>query len=214
MKYEILYRPAYSVLKVNLDPGEGIEAEAGALMMIEGDVEVKTKSRGLLRALTTGESLFVNVYKAGGSPATLWLSPPIPGDVMYIRLDGSKGVIVNDKCYLASHGDIRHRVVWRGLRGIFGGGGLMWLHFTGVGGVWVNAYGSIVEREVKPDEKLTIDNVHLVAMDDSLEYDIRKFGSLKTLLFGGEGFVFKVRGIGKIYLQSRNPTIWYMKAKS
>ena len=211
MKHEILYAPAYSVLKIDLEPGESVEAEAGALMMVEGDIEVKTKSRGLLRALTTGESLFVNIYRAKGSPATVWLAPPIPGDIRYIRLDGTKGVIVNDKCYLASHGNVKHKVVWRGLRGIFGGGGLMWLHFTGVGGVWVNAYGSIIEREVKLGEKLVIDNTHLVAMDDTLDYSIRKFGGLKTFFFGGEGFVFTVRGVGRLLLQSRNPAIWYTR---
>lgn len=208
-----MYKPAYSVLKVELEHEESIEAEAGALMMIEGDVEVKTKSRGFLRALTTSESLFVNIYVAKSSPTTLWLSPPIPGDIMYIPLDGSRGVIVNDKCYLASHGDVKHKIVWRGLRGIFGGGGLMWLHFTGIGGVWVNAYGSIVEREVRPGEKLTIDNVHLVAMEDTLEYNIKRFGSLKTMMFGGEGFVFRVHGLGKIYLQTRNPATWYTRSR-
>ena len=213
MEYEILYRPSYSVLKVKLPRGERVEAEAGALMMYEGDVEVKTKSRGLLRALTTSESLFVNIYEAKSDEAYIWFSPPVPGDIVYIPLDGSKGVIVNDKSYLASHGDVKHRVVWRGLRGVFGGGGLMWLHFTGVGGVWVNAYGSIIEREVRPGESLTIDNVHLVAMDDTLEYDIKKFGGLKTFLFGGEGFVFRVRGHGRLYLQSRNPAIWYTTRK-
>ncbi len=212
MKYDILYRPSYSVLKVDLSPGESVEAEAGAMMMIEGDVEVKTRSRGLLRALTTGESLFVNTYIARDRPATLWLAPPIPGDIAYIPLDGGKGVIVNDKCYLAAHGSVEHKVVWRGLKGVFGGGGLMWLHFTGVGGVWVNAYGSIIERDVKPDDRLTIDNVHLVAMDDTIGYSIRKFGGLKTFLFGGEGFVFTTKGAGKLYLQSRNPAIWYTRS--
>ena len=210
MKHEILYAPAYSVLKINLEPGESIEAEAGALMMVEGDIEVKTKSRGFLRALTTGESLFVNIYRARES-ASVWLAPPIPGDIRYIRLDGAKGVIVNDKCYLASHGNVKHKVVWRGLRGVFGGGGLMWLHFTGVGGVWVNAYGSIIEREIKPGEKLVVDNTHLVAMDDTLDYNIKKFGGLKTFFFGGEGFVFSVRGAGRLLLQSRNPAIWYTR---
>jgi len=209
MEFEILCKPSYSVLKVKLRRGESVEAEAGALMMYEGDIEVKTRSRGILRALAGGESLFVNVYVARSSEACIWLAPPLPGDIVYIPLDGSRGVIVNDKAYLASHGDIEHRVVWRGLRGVFGGGGLLWLHFRGVGGIWVNAYGSIIEREVKPGESLVIDNVHLVAMDDTLDYEIRRFGSLKTLLFGGEGFVFRVRGHGRLYLQSRNPAIWY-----
>ncbi len=208
MRYEILYKPAYSILKVELEERESVEAEAGALMMINGEVEVKTKSRGLLRALTTSESLFINKYVAR-SKSTLWFAPPVPGDIAYLELRGGLGFIVNDKCYLASHGDVEHKVVWRGLKGLFGGGGLMWLHFTGHGGVWVNAYGAIVIKNVEPHENLVIDNVHLVAMEDTLDYEIRRFGSLKSFMFGGEGFVFKVKGIGKLYLQTRNPAIWY-----
>ncbi len=211
MKYEIVYKPVYSVLKIDLEPGEQVEAEAGALMMYEGDVEVRTKSRGLLRALATRESLFVNIYRAR-SHATLWLAPPFPGDLIYIKLDGTKGLIVNDKCYLASHGNVEHKVVWRGLKGVFGGGGLLWLKFTGIGGIWVYAYGGIVEKEVTLGTQLVIDNTHLVAMEDTLDYKIRRFGGLKTFFFGGEGFVFTVRGKGKIYIQTRNPAIWFTKS--
>jgi len=56
-----------------------------------------------------------------------------------------------------------------------------------------------------------LDNTHLVAMDDTLDYSIRKFGGLKTFFFGGEGFVFTVRGSGRLLLQSRNPAIWYTR---
>ncbi|RLG72465.1 MAG: hypothetical protein DRO23_10405 [Thermoprotei archaeon] len=115
-------------------------------MMVKGNVEVKTKSRGLLRALVTRESLFVNIYKARSSSATLQLALPIPEGIRYIKLGGAKGVIVNDKCYLACHGNVQHKVVWRGLRGIFGEGGLMWLHFTGVGGIWVNIPTEVLLR--------------------------------------------------------------------
>ena len=210
MKYEILHRPSYSILKIDLEPGEEIKAEAGALMMTEGDVRVSTKSRGILRALSSSESLFINIYRAEDR-ASIWLSPPVPGDVMYIPLNGTSGVIVNDRCYLADHGNLKHEIVWRGLRGVFGRGGLVWLHFKGIGGLWVNAYGAIVEKEVKAGEKLTIDNVHLVAMDDSLDYEIRKFGGMKSFILGGEGFVFSVKGEGRIFLQTRNPTIWYTR---
>ena len=212
MEYEILCKPSYSVLKVNLSPGEKVEAEAGAMMMYEGNVEVKTRSRGFLRALAAGESLFTNTYIAR-SEATIWFAPTLPGDIAYIPLDGSKGIIVNDKAYLASHGDIKQKVIWRGFRGVFGGGGLLWLHLTGVGGVWVNAFGALVEREVDPSKELIIDNLHLVAMDDTLDYEIRKFGGLKSFLFGGEGFVFRVRGHGKLYLQTRNLAAWLVRSR-
>ncbi len=210
MEYRILYQPAYSVLEVTLNSGESVEAESGAFMAAEGSFEVKTKSRGLLRALSGGESLFVNTYIARGSGVKLWFVPPWPGDIAYIELDGSKGIIVNDKAYLASHGSVEHKVVWRGLKGAFGGGGLLWLRFEGKGGVWVSAYGAIANIDVKGQD-LTVDNTHLVAMDDTLEYEIKKFGSFKSFLLGGEGYVFKVRGQGRLYLQTRNPAIWFTK---
>ena len=59
-----------------------------------------------------------------------------------------------------------------------------------------------------------MDNFHLVCMDDTLSYKIRKFGGLKSFLFGGEGLVFEVEGEGKIYLQTRNPSFYYRLSKS
>jgi uncharacterized protein (TIGR00266 family) len=210
VEHRILYKPTYSVLEVILNKGESIEAEAGAFMMGEGSFEIKTKSRGLMRALAGGETLFLNTYIAKEDGVRLWFVPPWPGDIVYVKLDGTKGLIVNDKAYLASHGDVKHKTVWRGLKGVFGGGGLMWLKFEGIGGVWLSAYGSIAEVEVK-GQKLTVDNVHLVAMDDTLSYDIKKFGSMKSFLLGGEGFVFNVKGMGRMYLQTRNPAVWFSK---
>lgn len=94
-----------------------------------------------------------------------------------------------------------------------GGGGLAWLKISGNGSLWVNSNGCIIEHDIKPGEELTVDNVHLVAMDETLEYKIRKFGGMKTMLLGGEGFVFDVKGQGRIYLQTRNPAIYYRSTK-
>ncbi len=214
MEYDILYRPSYSVLRVKTQAGEEIDAEPGALMMMKGEYEVKTRGRGLLRALAGGESFFVNTYVSKRDDSELWLVPPWPGDIEYIGLDGSRGLIVNDKAYLAAHGNIEYKTVWRGLRGMFGGGGLVWLLFKGKGGVWVSSYGAIAKVEARDGYELTIDNTHLVAMDDTLEYDIKRFGKLKSFIFGGEGFVFCVKGTGRIYLQTRNPAIWFLTARS
>ncbi len=209
MKFEILSRPAYSILKVQLDPGEAIEAEPGAMVAIEGSVEVKTQYRGILRAIVGQESVFANTYIAGPEGATIWLAPAVPGDIAYIELRGDRGVIISDKCYLAHHGDLQFSVVWKGFKGLFSSGGLAWLRVTGTGGIWVSAYGSIIELHASPDKELIVDNMHLVAMDDTVDFEIKKFGGLKTMLFGGEGFVFKIRGQGRVLIQSRNPELWY-----
>ena len=46
MQHEILYRPSYSLLKVDLTRGESICAESGAMVSMSGGVEIQTAARG------------------------------------------------------------------------------------------------------------------------------------------------------------------------
>ena len=205
MRWEIEYGPAYSMLKVMLDPGEEVTAEAGALVMYRGDIEIKTHTGGLVKALLrralAGESLFLNTFRAH-SPAELWFAPPLPGDIMYLELRGDEYVI-QDTSYLAHHGDVDLGVAWRGLRGLLAEGELVWFKASGYGGVWVNAYGGIKEIELKPGERMIIDNFHFVALSGETRWRIRKFGGWKSFFFGGEGLVVEVEGPGKVYIQTR-----------
>lgn len=119
MNYEIVGAPAYSMVKVSLNRGERLAAEAGAMMAIEGNVKVETKSRGLFKAIAGGEALFLNAYIAEADNVTVWLAPPTPGDIRCLELKG-EGVVINDKCYLAHYGELSQKVTWRGLKGVFG----------------------------------------------------------------------------------------------
>ncbi|RLE99435.1 MAG: TIGR00266 family protein, partial [Thermoprotei archaeon] len=136
------------------------------------------------------------------SKAEVWFAPSLPGDILYIPLNGDSW-IVQDSSYLAHHGDIEVGIAWRGFRGLLAEGELFWLRLRGYGGVWVNAYGGLEKLEVPAGEKVTIDNFHFVAMSEDVDYSIRKFGGWKSFLLGGEGVVFDVRGPATIYLQTR-----------
>jgi len=206
LEWSIDYRPAYSILKVKLSPGEEVTSEPGAMLLYKGDVEIKTHTaggafRGLLRAVAAGESFFVNTYKAK-SPAEIWFAPSIPGDIMYMELS-DEGLVVQDTSYLAHHGDIGLSIAWRGLRGFLAEGELFWLKVAGRGGVWINSYGSIDKLELKPGERVIIDNFHFVALTEGTKWRIRKFGGWKSFIFGGEGLVVEVEGPGTVYVQSR-----------
>jgi len=205
MKWKVDFKPAYSILKVNLNPGESVTSEAGAFVTGFGDFEIKTETKGVLRALAraiaAGESVFLNTYIAKG-PAELWFAPSLPGDIEYIEVTGD--LLIQDMSYLASHGDVNLSVAWRGFKGLLAEGELVWLKASGYGGVWVNSYGGMDIVELKPGEKMIVDNFHFVAMDGTVKYRIRKFGGWKTFLFGGEGVVVEVEGPGKIILQSRS----------
>ncbi|MDF1560967.1 MAG: AIM24 family protein [Bacteroidales bacterium] len=72
----------------------------------------------------------------------------------------------------------------------------------GDGKAFVHAGGTVIERELN-NETLRIDTGCIVAYEPTLDFDIETTGSLKTMVFGGEGlFLATMRGTGKVWLQS------------
>ncbi|RLE64061.1 MAG: TIGR00266 family protein [Thermoprotei archaeon] len=206
MKWRVDFGPAYSLLKVYLEPGEDVTSEAGAMVMYKGNIEVKTHTgggllKGILRAVAGTESLFLNTYRAV-SPSEIWFAPRVPGDISYIDL-ASGSWIIQDSGYLAHHGNVDISVAWRGLRGLLAEGQLLWLKVSGRGGVWINSYGALDRIVLNPGERAVVDNFHFVAMPANVRWEARTFGGLKSFIFGGEGIIFEVWGPATIYVQTR-----------
>ncbi len=206
MEWRVERSPAYSVLKVWLGPGEEVWAEPGAFMYGRGEFKVETTSggilRGILRALAGGESFFLNRFQALGQ-AELWFAPPLPGDIVDVKLEPGLEWVVQDTSYLAHTGDVKVSVAWRGLKGFLAEGELVWLKLSGEGLAWISAYGAIEKIDVEPGEEIVVDNFHFVAMTADADYRITKLGGLKTFIFGGEGLVVKIRGPATVYVQTR-----------
>jgi uncharacterized protein (AIM24 family) len=73
----------------------------------------------------------------------------------------------------------------------------------GDGLVFVHAGGVVVERDLGPGEALHVDTGCLVALQDSVDYDLQQVGGIRSILFGGEGlFLVTLRGPGRVWLQS------------
>jgi|Deesub1362B_J571_1020462.scaffolds.fasta_scaffold00003_191 uncharacterized protein (TIGR00266 family) len=206
MEYELEHKPAYTLLKIRLRPGESLTVESGGYMLHKGDVEIKTSTggvfRGLRRTLLGGEALFLNTMTAKGD-VEVWLSPSLPGDIKVVKLQNTE-LYIQDSSYLAHYGDIDIDVGWKGLRGLIAEGELFWLKAKGSGFVFINSYGAMDELNLLPGDKLTIDNMHFVALDGTVDWRVRKFGGWKSFLLSGEGFVIDVKGPGRVWVQSRN----------
>jgi uncharacterized protein (TIGR00266 family) len=91
-----------------------------------------------------------------------------------------------------------------GGRTFFGGEGLFLLKCTGTGPLFMSSYGAVEERELRDGESFTVDTGHIVAFEDSVNWNVRKVGGLKSTLFSGEGLVCDMNGPGTVWLQTRS----------
>jgi uncharacterized protein (TIGR00266 family) len=210
MRYDILQDPDFGMLRLTFERGgEQVVSEAGAMVAHSPGIAIETNMRGGLmqaakRRLLGGESIFQNTYTATEPDQELFLSPPPEGDVKMRQLEKEEEFYLVSGAYLAHTQPAKIDTRWAGVKGLFGGVGFFLLKLAGPGAVFFNSYGAIHEVEVGP-EGYICDNGHIVGFTSGLDYDIRKFGGFKGLLFSGEGLVCHFRGRGRVYLQTRNP---------
>ncbi len=210
MKYDIKYKPSYSMLVVNLEQGESITAEAGAMTYMDPNIEPKTRKReksllGSIGLTILGrQSFWVNDYVAATGPGEVaFVSAPV-GDIETLEVKPNQGYIVQKAAYIASTETVDLDVKWEGFtKGLFGQG-LFMLKAKGNGLLFINTFGAIDKHTVKAGQTLIVDNFHLVAFSDSCNYKVTKFGGLKETLLGGEGLVTQITGPGDIYIQTKN----------
>lgn len=210
MKYEIKYKPSYAMLVVNLEQGETITAESGALTYMDPTIEARTRKReksllgSLGLSIIGGQSFWVNDYTAtNGSGEAGFVSAPV-GDIETLEVKPSQGYIIQKSAYIASTQGIDLDVKWEGFtRGLFGQG-LFMIKATGNGLLFINTFGAIDKHTLKPGQTLIVDNFHLVGFSDTCSYKVTKFGGLKETLLGGEGLVTQITGPGDVHIQTKN----------
>ncbi len=206
MQVEIEGGPAFAFGEVTLVAGGAVRVEGGAMATTRGDIEIVTSTRGGfmrgLRRSLAGESFFVNDFtsRTGG---TVGVAPVLPGDMARIEVSG-QDLLVASGAWIASDTTVDVDSSWGGAKGFFSGAGLVLLRCTGAGDLLVGAYGALRHVTLSAGEKMTIDTGHIVAFDASAKYSVRKAGSWKTTLVGGEGLVTDFVGPGRLWLQTRS----------
>jgi uncharacterized protein (TIGR00266 family) len=205
MEVEIRDRPSFAHLRVRLDAGESIVAEADAMASMTAGMEMQTRwSGGFLPALGKrlfgGESLFVNEFSSptGGE---MVLTQALPGDMEVIELRDTT-LYLQPGAFVACEPTVHLGVGWAGFASWIGREGLFRLKVSGRGRVWFGAYGGIFSRDVGGEQ--IVDTGHLVGYEPTVSLDIGMAGGIFTSIFSGEGLVSRVRGPGKVYLQSRS----------
>lgn len=205
METEIRNRPSFANIKVGLKTGDTLLAEAGAMASMSSSVNINTKLNGgffkaIAKRFFGNESLFINEFTSEGE-GELILTQAFPGDIECIELKDTT-MYLQPGAFLACEPGVELGLGWAGLASFVGREGLFRLKVTGTGRVWLGAYGGIFAKEIEGD--YVVDTGHLVAYEPSVSIKMGMAGGLFSSFFSGEGLVTKVKGPGRIYLQSRS----------
>jgi len=210
-------------VEIELDPQEAVVAEAGGMMYMDDGIAMETifgdgsqqqQQSGVLGALMgagkrllTGESMFMTVFQnQGNSKRRVAFAAPIPGKIVAAHLAELGGELICQKeSFLAAAKGVSLGIAFQRKLGVgfFGGEGFIMQRLQGDGWAFINACGTLVERDLGPGEILRVDTGCLVALQPAVSYDIEMVRGIKTALFGGEGLFFAtLRGPGRVWLQS------------
>lgn len=208
MDIDIIYRPSYSLGVIRLAGGEQVLVEGGSMVAMSQGVTLETKATGgflksLGRSLLGGESFFQNTYRAPAGGGTIYVAPPLPGDLSTMDLR-NESILIQSGAYVASEMGVQIDTKWGGAKTFFASEGLILLRASGSGKVVLSSYGAIHEVDLGAGEMLTVDTGHLVAFNEQVGFKVRAIGGIKSTLFSGEGLVVDLSGPGKVLLQTRS----------
>ena len=213
MNYEILHGEAFPIVKCDMIKGERITAESDAMIAMDGNLRVEGKTGGggfmggLARKFLAGESFFVQEISAAGNGSVL-LGHSELGGITDVQMDGSYSLIVQKNGFLASTDGINVNTKVQNLaQGVFSREGLFVLNVSGRGTVFISSFGAIHELNIGAGEEVVVDNGHLVAWPDYMDYKIEKASSgWISSMMSGEGLVCRFRGPGTVLIQTRKPS--------
>jgi uncharacterized protein (TIGR00266 family) len=208
MHISIQGAPAFGFLHVDLEPGERFMTESDAMASMSAELDMTAKLnggliKGLMKKFLGGESLFINEF-ANNTQSTLRLTvtQPFPGDIMLLDMSELGTLYLQPGAYICSEPGVKLGMKWAGIHSWLGGEGLFRLELSGTGKVAIGAYGGLVEKEVSGE--LIVDTDHLVAYPPGFTIKTQLSGNLISSFTSGEGIVMRLKGNGKVILQTRS----------
>lgn len=215
MQHQVIGDDIQAVV-LSLNPGEAVRAEAGAMLYMSDAIEMKTSvgtggENGMMGALMTGlkravsgDSFFITTFTASGQPGQVAFAGPYPGKIMPVNLTETGTLLCQRDSYLCSDTkvDVSIAFTQKFGAGFFGGEGFILQKLSGAGTVFIHSGGGILPFDLPAGKSLRVDTGCLVAMTESIDYDIQMAKGIKNMLFGGEGLFFAhLKGPGRVWLQ-------------
>lgn len=208
MNYSIEGEPLPVVI-CNLDAGETMITESGAMSWMSPNMKMETTGGGgigkMLGRAFSGESLFLNKYTAQGGPGHIAFASSFPGSIRAFQIAPGQEIVAQKSAFLASTTGVELSTFFQKKigGGLFGGEGFIMQKLTGNGLAFLEFDGYVKEYELAPGQQMIVDTGYLAAMSITCSVDVQTVPGIKNALLGGEGlFNTVVTGPGKVYMQS------------
>ena len=215
MKFSMDSHMQFPLVELLLNQGETVFIQRGSMVYHTPNVSLNTQLnangsglgrfvKAVGRSMVSGESTFITQAVAESDNGNLALAPDTPGQVIALEL-GEKQYRLNDGAFLALDGTAFYTMERQSIgKALFGGqGGFFVMTTQGQGTLLANAFGSIKKIELQ-NQEVTIDNAHVVAWSQSLNYNIHLENGFWQSIGTGEGVVNTFQGTGEVYVQSLN----------
>ncbi|MCP4664751.1 MAG: TIGR00266 family protein [Deltaproteobacteria bacterium] len=215
-----LFGDDMQIVEVELDPGETVIAEAGAMNYMEDGISFQARmgdgsraDEGIMgkllnvgKRVLTGESIFLTHFtNEDRGKKRVSFAAPYPGKIVPVDLSKVGGELLcqKDAFLAAAYGtEVGIAFTKRLGAGFFGGEGFILQRLKGDGMVFVHAGGTLIQKRLE-NNILRVDTGCLAAFTRGIDYNIERAGSLKSMFFGGEGlFLATLSGSGMVWLQS------------
>ncbi|MEL5864012.1 TIGR00266 family protein [Clostridium cochlearium] len=208
MNYEIK-GGTLPVVICNLNPGEKVVSQAGAMGWLSDNIIMDTNMKGGLMGglgrMMSGESIFLNTFTCSEGYGTIAFPSSFPGKILALNLSHGESVIAQKDAFLASEESVSLTTFFKKKlsAGLFGGEGFILQKITGPGLVFLEFDGYIEEYTLSPGETLKVDTGYVAMFEPSVDFDVTTVKGMKNIFFGGEGlFLTTLTGPGKVYLQT------------
>ena len=207
MNYQIYGEPMPVVI-CNVDPGETLICESGAMSWMTPNMSMQTVGGGagkVFGRMFSGESLFQNQYTAQGGPGMIAFASSFPGSIRAVQITPDRPVVCQKKAFLASTAGVELSVFFQKKlgAGLFGGEGFIMQKLSGSGIAFLEIDGTTMEYNLAPGQQLVIDTGYLAMMDATVQMDVQTVKGFKNVMLGGESlFNTVVTGPGKVILQT------------
>ena len=204
----------FQCVKVKLEPGHKLRADAGAMNYMDSDISISTQTGNIGKAfgrVFSGSSFFYNIFEnEGSSDAYISLAGINPGNICAFYIPKGKNLNLVSSSYICStpNLDISTDV---NFGGFLTGYGVTFVHVSAKespGIIWASVFGNVIEKNIKPGDSLIVDNGVILGFNSDTKLNTTVMKGFTSMLFSGEGFVTKIKNDKsknlKIFLQSRS----------